>query len=66
VAFNSAPGPLQIEAELWFQPISYRWAANLRAYDSTETRRFTTYYDAMAFSSAVILSRSSVTYRPSH
>ena len=66
VPLNSAPGPFHIEAELWFQPISYRWAANLRAYDSTEIRRFTSYYDAMASASAVIVARSSVTYRPSY
>lgn len=61
VALGEAQGPFQIEAELWFQPISYRWAQNLRPYNSEETRRFTTYFDSMASDSAVVLSRASAT-----
>jgi len=53
-------GPLQIEAELMFQPISYRWAANLKSYDAAETKRFTSYYDAMSSSSAVKLAGARV------
>jgi hypothetical protein len=59
VALGAAQGPFEIDAELWFQPISYRWATNLRAYDSPEPRRFTGYYGSMAAASAVILARSS-------
>ncbi|MGH6689308.1 MAG: hypothetical protein ACREF4_01310 [Gammaproteobacteria bacterium] len=61
VAVGDAAGPLQIEAELWFQPISYRWASNLRTYESAETRRFTAYYDSMSAGSAVVLARASAT-----
>ena len=56
----SAQGPLRIEAELWFQPISYRWAENLKPYDAFEPRRFVGYYEAMAEGSAVRLASSSV------
>jgi hypothetical protein len=55
-----AEGPLQIEAELMFQPISYRWAANLKSYDAAETKRFTSYYDAMSSNSAVKLAGARV------
>src|SRR6185436_6277072 len=48
IPLNGAAGPFQIEAELWFQPISYRWANNLKAYTSVEPQRFTGYYDAAA------------------
>jgi hypothetical protein len=61
VPLGGATGPFEIEAELWFQPISYRWAANLRQYNSDETRRFNAYYDSMASSSAVVLARASAT-----
>jgi hypothetical protein len=61
VALPAAVGPFQVDVELWFQPISYRWAANLRRYDAVETRRFSAYYDAMASASAVMLSHSSAT-----
>ena len=30
VVLGDASGPFQIDAELWFQPISNRWASNLR------------------------------------
>lgn len=59
VMLGDAAGPFQIDAELWFQPISNRWASNLRPYDSAENRRFIEYYDAMASASGVILARSS-------
>jgi hypothetical protein len=58
VPVGGAQGPFQIQAELWFQPISYRWAANLRPYDAAETRRFTRYYDAMQSGTAVMLAHA--------
>ena len=43
----NAPGPFEVEAELLYQPIGYRWANNLKKYDAPEPRRFNGYYDAM-------------------
>ncbi|MEX1259195.1 MAG: hypothetical protein WEG36_16485 [Gemmatimonadota bacterium] len=57
VSVGGAQGPYTVEAALWFQPVSYRWARELDPYDAFETRRFVDYYDAMAASSAVVLSR---------
>jgi hypothetical protein len=54
-------GPYQVEAELWFQPISYRWANNLKSYNAMEPQRFTRYYDAMASGSAVLIDRAGAT-----
>lgn len=54
-------GPLTVDVALWYQPIAYRWAQNLRDYDAFETKRFTAYYESMASSSAVVLSRDSAT-----
>jgi hypothetical protein len=53
-------GPMRVDVELRFQSIGFRWAQNLKKYDSPEPRRFTTYYDAMAGVSSVILARASV------
>ena len=50
--------PYQVEAELWYQPIGYRWAMNLKSYDAEEPRRFVGYYEAMASASAVMLVRA--------
>ena len=59
VAVDAAGGPFAVEAELWFQPIGYRWAENLAAYDTPETRRFVRYYREMARASAILLARAS-------
>jgi hypothetical protein len=55
-----AERPLTIDVALRFQPISFRWAGNLRAYDAVETRRFVSYYDSMAMDSATTIARVSV------
>ena len=47
VPVNVAEGPFEVEAELLYQPIGYRWAQNLKKYDAAEARRFNSYYDAM-------------------
>jgi hypothetical protein len=52
-------GPLTVDVELRFQPISFRWASNLRRYESAETRRFVSYYDSMAASSSVVIAQAS-------
>ena len=52
-------GPFRIDVELRYQPIAFRWAQNLRAYDAEETRRFVTWFDAMSTGSSVVLARNS-------
>jgi hypothetical protein len=49
------PRGAQIEVRLLYQPISYRWAQNLRGYDAAETARFLRYFDATAANSASII-----------
>ena len=61
VPLGNAQGPYQVEAEFWFQPISYRWATNLNRYDAMEPQRFTRYYNAMSSGSAVMLVRTAAT-----
>jgi hypothetical protein len=58
IAVGDAPGPFQVSAELWFQPISYRWAQNLQPYDAFEPKRFVGYYESMAPSSSIMLVRT--------
>jgi hypothetical protein len=58
VEVGSAPGPFQVEAELWYQPIAYRWANNLKRYDAAEPQRFNSYYDSMGGATAAVLARS--------
>jgi len=61
IPMANVQGPLRVDVELWFQPISYRWAANLRPYMAAEPQRFTRYYDAMSSGSAVLIDRASTT-----
>ena len=56
-------GPFQVDVELRFQVIGYRWAENLRPYDSVETRRFVGYYESMSAASSEVISRNAMTTR---
>jgi hypothetical protein len=55
VAVDGVVGPLTVHAELWYQPVGYRWAHNLGDHQAEEIDRFIGYYEEMASSSAVIL-----------
>jgi hypothetical protein len=55
VDVNPPDGPFEIDAELRFQVIGFRWAENLRPYKSEETSRFVGYYESMASSSSEVL-----------
>ena len=55
VDVGSGAGPYQIEAELRFQPIGFRWAHNLEPYDAPEPQRFVGYYESMSDSASIIV-----------
>ena len=61
MAAAGTQGPFRVEAELWYQPIAYRWAMNLNRYDATEPKRFVSYYVSLASTSGVILAHASAT-----
>jgi hypothetical protein len=62
---GATAGPFTVEAELWFQPIGFRWANNLKQYNrADEPRRFNTYFDSMQSSTAALLARSTVKTEP--
>lgn len=58
-----AQGPFVITVKLWFQPIGFRWAENLRPYDAPEPRRFVRYFDAMASASATVVAETRASVR---
>jgi cytochrome c551/c552 len=60
---SSADGPLQVDVELRYQPIGFRWAKNLEGYSAMETRRFVDYFRTMGADSAITLARASATVR---
>jgi hypothetical protein len=59
VTTGSGAGPFRVDVELRYQPISFRWAQNLRNYDADETRRFVAWFDEMATGSSEVLARTS-------
>lgn len=61
VSTGNATGPFKVEAELWFQPIGFRWAHNLRPYTAEEPQRMLRYYEEVARRSAVVLARAKAT-----
>jgi len=63
VSPGNAQGTLTVTARLWFQPIGYRWAENLRGYDAPEPRRFVRYWDSMAGASALAIAGTRVEIR---
>lgn len=50
-----ATGPYTVTAKLWFQPIGFRWAENLRPYNAPEPKRFLRYFESMASVSAIVV-----------
>jgi hypothetical protein len=59
VPIANGAGPFSVSVDLLYQPIGYRWANNLKTYNSSpEPQRFTSYYDAMAAASAATLARA--------
>ena len=55
---GNAQGPLRVEAELWYQPVGFRWAHNLLPYYAPEPQRFVRYYDSLAAANAIILAHA--------
>lgn len=53
-----ADGPFQIDVELRFQPIAFRWAHNLDRYDSPEPQRFVSYYESMSAASSEVVAQT--------
>lgn len=60
VPVGAAQGPFRIEVELWYQPVGFRWANNLKPYaaSAAEPRRFTGYYDAMGSATGAVIARA--------
>jgi len=58
---GEAVGPLSVTAELYYQTIGFRWAENLKNYQTAETERFVRYYEETSERSAVRLAADSLT-----
>jgi hypothetical protein len=54
-------GPFTVQAELWFQPVGFRWAHNLAPYKASEPQRMVRYFEAAAGKSAMLLASAEAT-----
>jgi len=63
VDVGSAESPFRVVAELWYQPIGYRWAMNLSEYDTQESAQFLSFFNEMSSSSGALLARAEGTLR---
>ncbi len=61
ISTANAMGPFHVEAELWYQPIGFRWAHNLEPYRAEEPQRMVRYYEEAARKSAVVLAKAETT-----
>jgi hypothetical protein len=61
VDLRNRTGPFHVQAELWYQPIGFRWAHNLAPYRAGEPQRFLQYYEQMSASSALVLASADAT-----
>ena len=55
VRTGNTTGPLTITAELWFQPVGFRWAHNLAPYNAPEPQRMLQYFNQASAKSAMLL-----------
>jgi hypothetical protein len=62
VPLSDAKGPFHIDAELWYQPIGFRWAHNLISFQAEETRRLIGYYESMSSETAIVLAKASANH----
>jgi hypothetical protein len=59
----NARAPYTVVAELWYQPIGYRWAMNLAEFDTEESAQFLGFFDEVASSSGALLARAEAVLR---
>ena len=58
VDVSGGRGPYVLAVQLWYQPTSYRWTQNLKAYDAPEPQRMVRYWDEMAAASAIPIAQA--------
>jgi hypothetical protein len=58
VPLGGASGPFTVRAELWYQPVSFRWARNVDDFPSEEAARFRSYFEEAGASSGTVLAKA--------
>jgi hypothetical protein len=58
VPAGTSAGPFHIDAELWYEPIGFRWAHNMAQYPAHEPQRMVKYYESLSPSAAIVLGKA--------
>ena len=58
VDVGNGAGPFDVDVELRFQPIGFRWAHNLEPYDAMEPKRFVRYYESMGSDASQVVAKA--------
>jgi hypothetical protein len=58
IEVDPAGAPFEVVAELWYQPVGFRWVMNLAHYDALEPRRFVREYASTSGENAIELAES--------
>jgi hypothetical protein len=61
VNLGNTQGPFHVEAELWYQPIGFRWAHNLEPYKAEEPQRLVRMYSSMSQATAIRMAHAEAT-----
>ena len=61
VPLGGSAGPFKIRAELWYQPLSFRWARNVDDLPSAEAERFVSYFQEFSASAGAVLAGAEAT-----
>ena len=57
VPVTAGSGPFSIQAELWYQPIGFRWAQNLKQQQAFEIDRFVSYFNENSRQSGIVMAK---------
>ena len=60
VSIKGTEGPFFVKVELWYQPIAFRWAQNLKQQKAGEIDRFVSYYNEFSSVSGIILASEKI------
>jgi len=58
IDLQGTEGPWAVEAELWYQPIAFRWAHNLADHQADEIEHFVAYFEEAAEVSALLITKT--------
>ncbi|MGM0452849.1 MAG: hypothetical protein ACQERN_06770 [Thermodesulfobacteriota bacterium] len=57
IPVSPGDGPFRIQAKIWYQPIGFRWAQNLKQQQAAEIDRFVSYFNTNSEQSGIVMAK---------